>query len=614
MNVMRFAIPILALVSLSADLRANFIASDFPPKSVPTAVQIVSLKDFTEEEVKGIGIELDRDLKVHISAVGGGDKSMWDNWEMSGNDESARMFAAGWIIDAVTRDVVWDMTMDNTTGRGDKRTCEEEITLKKGSYEIYFQAYGYSYHSAFSNFNSNIDRRQGRRSGSRTFRKFLGMFSDNEDMYEEFMDRAKSTWGITLTAEDQAGGSVKMFSAPMKNPNAVYTATGVGDEAVIRKGLSLSKETELRLYALGEGRSRNDVYDYGWIYNIDTRDRVWTLAGKNTDYAGGASKNIRYRGELKLPKGNYEVVYVTDASHSREDWNARPPYDPFNYGITISVSNPAEKNAVRLVEPEQLDKNIIVELTGIRDDETKSRGFSLKAESRIHVYCLGESHGDDREMADYGWIVNAKTHERVWDMETQHTAHAGGASKNRMVDEIITLPRGDYIAYYQTDGSHSYRHWNDDPPFDETHYGLTLRGVGDFNPKNVVSFEEGKEEGVIAQLVRVRDDRDVQQRFSIDRTTRVRVYAIGEAEDHDMADYGWIEDAKTGDVVWEMTYRTSKHAGGARKNRTVSAVITLEKGEYELHYKTDGSHSYNDWNDDAPDDKLHYGITVYKEE
>jgi hypothetical protein len=441
------------------------------------------------------------------------------------------------------------------------------------------------------------------------------MFSDNEDMYDEFMDHAKNTWNITLTTEDPSGSAVKSFNAPLKDPNAVYTATGVGDEAVVRKGISLGKETTFRIYALGEGRSRNDIFDYGWIYNTDTRERVWTLAGKNTEYAGGATKNVRYRGELKLPKGNYEIVYVSDGSHSREDWNSRPPYDPFNYGITVSVDNSAERNNIKLIEPEQMDKNVIVELIGMRDDDSKSKGFSLKAETKLHVYCLGESHGDDREMADYGWIVNARTHERVWDMEARRSAHAGGASKNRMVDEIITLPKGDYIAYYQTDDSHSYRDWNDDPPFDETHYGLTIRGAGaEFNPKIATSFEEGKEEGVIAQIVRVRDDRDVREQFTISRTTKVRVYAVGEAEDRDMADYGWIEETKSGDVVWEMTYRTTKHGGGAKKNRMVNAIITLEKGEYELHYKTDGSHSYNDWNDDAPDDRMHYGITVYKED
>ena len=66
-----------------------------------------------------------------------------------------------------------------------------------------------------------------------------------------------------------------------------------------------------------------------------------------------------------------------------------------------------------------------------------------------------------------------------------------------------------------------------------------------------------------------------------------------------MVDYGWIEDAKSGRRVWEMTYRMTEHAGGAKKNRRFDGVIRLPAGEYVLRYETDGSHSFGDWNADA---------------
>ena len=80
-----------------------------------------------------------------------------------------------------------------------------------------------------------------------------------------------------------------------------------------------------------------------------------------------------------------------------------------------------------------------------------------------------------------------------------------------------------------------------------------------------------------------------------------------------MFDYGWIEEAKSGKLVWEMTYWMTDHAGGAKKNRMVSTVITLQPGEYELNYESDGSHSFNDWNSDPPEDRIHWGITLYRE-
>ncbi len=79
-----------------------------------------------------------------------------------------------------------------------------------------------------------------------------------------------------------------------------------------------------------------------------------------------------------------------------------------------------------------------------------------------------------------------------------------------------------------------------------------------------------------------------------------------------MFDYGWIEGTKTGRAVWEMTYRTTERAGGARKNRLADVTLTLPAGAYELHYRTDGSHAFGDWNAAPPDDPLHWGITVYR--
>ena len=40
-------------------------------------------------------------------------------------------------------------------------------------------------------------------------------------------------------------------------------------------------------------------------------------------------------------------------------------------------------------------------------------------------------------------------------MSYRRTEHAGGAGKNRKINEVITLPKGSYALYYETDSSHS---------------------------------------------------------------------------------------------------------------------------------------------------------------
>jgi len=62
-----------------------------------------------------------------------------------------------------------------------------------------------------------------------------------------------------------------------------------------------------------------------------------------------------------------------------------------------------------------------------------------------------------------------------------------------------------------------------------------------------------------------------------------------------------------------MTFGMTERAGGARKNRLVNASVYLERGDYELHYRTDDSHAFNDWNDDPPEDRAHWGITIYRQ-
>jgi hypothetical protein len=130
----------------------------------------------------------------------------------------------------------------------------------------------------------------------------------------------------------------------------------------------------------------------------------------------------------------------------------------------------------------------------------------------------------------------------------------------------------------------------------------------------VAKYVEQRDKNIIAQIVRAGDEADKSEAFRLDRTTRIRVYAIGEGQNREMYDYGWIEDARSGNVVWEMTYSMTFHAGGGRKNRVVKTTILLDKGEYRLRFKSDDSHSFGDWNVAPPEDQQYWGITLYKDE
>ena len=105
--------------------------------------------------------------------------------------------------------------------------------------------------------------------------------------------------------------------------------------------------------------------------------------------------------------------------------------------------------------------------------------------------------------------------------------------------------------------------------------------------------------------------RKKRQSFELKEDSKVHIYAIGEGTHGDMYDYAWIENTETGRVVWEMTYRKTERAGGARKNRLFDDTVFLEEGEYDVYYRTDDSHSFEEWNDSPPYDPESWGITIY---
>jgi len=395
--------------------------------------------------------------------------------------------------------------------------------------------------------------------------------------------------------------------------NSLFSMSGLWDNQYEHQGFILDKPTGLAIYALGELRS-DGSYDYGWIKNVKTSEIVWTMKDKDLEHAGGDRKNRMVNETISLPAGSYAAFFVTDDSHSAREWNAPPPYDPEFWGMTVRVAQPDMNNNVHLTEYEDVpSKNIIVDLTRVRDKEFRSKGFTLKRGMDVRILAIGE--GTDDEMYDYGWITNAKTNAKVWEMKYINTEHAGGAEKNRMVDKIIHLDKGSYMTYFVSDGSHNYHDWNAAPPYDQEHWGITVLGSGDnYAASDVAPYDDQSDKSILARIVRVGDDERRQKNFTLQKETEIRIYAIGEGRDGEMYDYGWIEDGKSGKTLWEMTYRMTEHAGGAQKNRRFDGTITLKPGEYIVHYRSDDSHSFEGWNDDPPADPFNWGITIYNAE
>jgi len=568
---------------------------------------ILQISDLSQMELKSGGFTLPRASELTIRAFGGGLRKT--SWNEDG------MYAYGWIINADTRELVWKMTYDNTRSEKGDRAFDGQLKLGAGSYEVYFTAYGYVGGSPFGKFNINIDRRKGRPGDTRSrdwgvLQWFATLFG--EDDSKAWYTRSKH-WGIELSVPSGAG-DVATFIPPKAFPNTLYQSIGIGENAYLKQGFSLSRPLVIRIYALGEEGSDGDMVDHGWIIDAKMHRRIWEMKGGNTTPAGGAKKNVRFSGNVSFPAGEFVLYYISDDSHSSTDWNSAPPDDPSDYGISLVAAENPGRDVFRLTTPKE-DQNVIAQIVRVGNHQTRSESFTLKEECPLRIYAVGERSSSSREMVDYGWIINARTREKVWTMDEEKTEHAGGNAINRMVDEVINLPKGAYTVYFTTDELHAYNSWEETPPFDPDHWGITVMGEGEkFDMGAVEKDVTPKALGILAQIVRAGDNEKRTEAFRLDRPAHVRIYALGEGSNREMVDYGWIENASTGAIVWEMTYSMTFHAGGGRKNRMVSTTMLLDKGEYRLHYVSDDSHSYNDWNTDPPDDPTMWGITLFRED
>jgi hypothetical protein len=544
----------------------------------------ITIGSVSKGEIDFAGFKLNKDAAIHIEGTAA-------SFESRGN----KLAFYGWIIDSESRELVWSLldAYEKEYFHGDGEfDFKTDIELKKGSYEIYFTG---MYDNSFYKYQVN--------DFADLVQEVVRVISDDDDPYYK-----NENYKMTISSKEGfTSNSGREYIDKMAN-KAIVSFVRTGDDEIETKNFALTSETKLYIYCEGE-REGLEFYDFAWIYDLKTHEKVWPNSLTDYNRAGGGRKNFIAFQELTLPAGEYQVNYVTDGSHSYERWNVMPPNDPQMWGITVWCDNVDKKNVSEITR-EHLP---VVDLTKVRDDDFVSKGFELTKDVDLRVICLGEIA--DYEPNDYGWIMSAKTRETIWKFSKSKSEYAGGGKKNRIVNEVISLEKGKYIAYFASDGSHSYRDWNTAPPQDQKMWGLSLWTVKDDDKSSIKLFNEEEliDENVIVEIARVRDNERKYEDFAINKESKVRIYAIGEGDDGEMHDTGWLKNMDTGKIVWEMTYRTSEHAGGANKNRMYNNYIVLPKGNYRLYYETDGSHSYMDWNADPPLDQMNYGIKILKE-
>lgn len=368
-----------------------------------------------------------------------------------------------------------------------------------------------------------------------------------------------------------------------------------------------------------------DLYAYGWILDLRTREVVWRLQADKA--SAGPGGNRRWRGDVELAAGDFSAYFAPFTQHYRsvrvlgKEWfriwikrDAKKPAESKRWGLRLAVAD-AHRDAVEVLHapPRVSDPRRFVDLTPMGDNAFTMRGFRLQERMQITVYCQGEYTDAEHGAVDGGWIVDARTRKPVWEFGPDNFKDGGGDSKNKVSRETISLAPGEYVASFSTDDSHSYAGWNAPPPYDPDGWGMILWAASEAQARQISVYEPAEDDAhALVSLVRVGDGVCVSQGFTLRRALRLRVYCLGEYDDNTggFADAGLIEKFD-GDTVWSMSEANTRHAGGARKNRVADEVIPLGPGDYVVSYATDGSHAYGAWNAAPPRDPRRWGITLF---
>ncbi|MBN2279665.1 MAG: hypothetical protein JXQ65_03710 [Candidatus Marinimicrobia bacterium] len=507
---------------------------------------------------------------------------------------SRNVLCYGWIINAETGRTEWNslkILKNKFIDENGIFPFEDQVTLNPGVYKALYTAVYDNDGIVIKDFGDLMES---------IFNNW-----DDEDIFTFHEDELRM---IVKGQKNRFAEIDRIFYPIQKNQKEVVSFYRVSANEFKEKSFSLKADTKVVVRSICEKKDRQ-FYDFGRIYDMKNHEVVWPTEETVFEYAGGGWKNVMTEEELVLSKGDYRVSFVSDDSHSFNDWNVLPPNNPEGWGIQVLCQADDYRNidfSIKKYVP-------VIGLVKVGNNAVLSQGMELTKDLAIRVICIGEYSSGD--VYDYGWIENAATAEIVWKFKGSNTTHAGGGEKNRKFNDIVELPKGKYLVKYISDGSHSYEDWNTTPPYEKEYWGISIWTIKDFDRDfiKLVNQTSLEDENIIVKIDKVGDHQKIVKSFSIPEDGLYRIYAIGEGDEDEMFDTGWIENIDDEQVVWELTWRNSKPAGGARKNRMFNGKIYLSKGEYRAHFITDGSHSFAGWNDNPPGNPEKYGIRIMKD-
>ena len=427
----RFLIFAVVLLSIIAVTRLFKV----PP--LPRGSQ--AFTDLDSRELTQEAFQVSGPVKVLIDAVG----SVDDRQDASG------LAAYPWITHDDTKEVIWSMNESNTILRGSLAMVEQdEVTLESGTYTLHFASYGQLLRSSRGDF---------------------------------LKDHRK--WRVVLHAPENQD-ALRSIVRPLQDPSddQIWQATSLGRNERREYIFEVHRPVEFHIQAMGQLGQQNDrqLVDYSTIEDAVTGQVVWQLTLDNTVWAGGVRENRMFNGHQVLMPNVYRIIAVTNNRHHYGGWDGNPPYNPSGWGIQLSAS---QRDAVSVFDPWMMQRDPMIEIDQVGDDQEHKHAFTVVESTPVVIYAYGEITDSDpsnrfdlarlhRQDQGGDWIA-------IWEMTWENSVSAGGARKNRQEIFFDRLDPGVYQLSYESDGSHSYDHWNAGQPNYPERWGVTMFSVMD---------------------------------------------------------------------------------------------------------------------------------------
>ncbi len=362
--------------------------------------------------------------------------------------------------------------------------------------------------------------------------------------------------------------------------------------------------------SIDERQGATGLAAYSWITRAHTGEVVWSMNASNTRQDG----SLAYvdEEELVLDTDSYILNFASYGQLQRRS-NLTFRKDRRKWHVTIHA--PDNKDALRTITRPLASNsdNKTWDAVSLRGEEKREILFEVHRSAEFEIHAIGQLGSQDEvQPVDYSRIEDAVSGHVVWQLSRDNTDWAGGIQENRIFKGQRILPPGVYRAIAVTNNAHHYGSWVGNPPFYPEGWGLH---ISTSDTEEVSTFDPWMQRDPIIRVTQVGDDEQYAQPFIVEDTAAVVLYALGEITGPENGyDLAWLEKQEsTGEsrIRWQMSYENSVHAGGARKNRKEIEFLRLEPGVYRLHYESDGSHAYNNWNSDEPDYPERWGVAMF---